>query len=260
MNSVSCIVFFLLGMVIIPLCGMDNPAIFLEEERQLFNKLWDESSIKAVAQIVENRIQSGMNLNQPIKGFSFSILFLSVDDDERLSTTKKLLKHGVDHKVTMLKSYSGIPTEIVITPLLEALDECAIKTVKILLKAGADPKFTQYMDRGSIMHCACWSAVREEPRHSIKKYVKGARLLLHYGADPNARDQLGQTPLFQCVFAGKKGLPMMRLLLLWGADIAIKDYKGNDVIAWAERHNSRTYQFLKDWQDGKIKFKKKKLR
>jgi len=84
------------------------------------------------------------------------------------------------------------------------------EVVSILLREGADPDV------------ASKSAMRVTPLHSAAGYRDGAasekicRELLTHGADPDARQAGGWTPLHQA--AGQGNVRVVRLLLRYGAD------------------------------------------
>lgn len=84
-------------------------------------------------------------------------------------------------------------------------------------------------------------------------------MLLKHNANPNAQDRDGRTPLFELVTLPAQALTIVKRLLLCGADLAIKDNKGNDVFAHAQitdenpRLNTRpVVNYLNDWAKGKV--------
>lgn len=185
-----------------------------------------------------------------------------------------LLKHGANPNVTW-KAVIVPLTDAYVSPLLyvmEYMDRGALSVMRKLLKAGADPNYTIKDTKESLLHMATFFTIRASSIEKGKKYAKTAKLLLHYGANPNAQDKLGRTPLFNIKFAiNTTNLEIFKLLLLFGTDMNIKrlpepDYgkRPQNALEYASTpqtlDDSIGARFLKDWQEGKIKLKMKKLR
>lgn len=218
-----------------------------------------------LALIVKSRIKNRHDLNNWIAHPSCmqSPLYACVSSDKYLGITKELLKAGADPNSSGAVWSGG-------NCLLNAVESYAVKTVKILLKKGADPNVRCLPN--SILHHACTIAKECSYQYPLalihnKNLIRIIRLLLVYGADPNAHNQEGRTPLFQLMFVGERGVPLITLLLTFGADIDIKDKEGRDSIDYAKYcKQNRSYDyydgldFLQSWKEGKICLKKKKLR
>jgi ankyrin repeat protein len=63
--------------------------------------------------------------------------------------------------------------------------------------------------------------------------------LLAAGANPNARDVRGMTPLMLAVASDRPHVKTIQLLLAKGADPALKDKYGDDARVWAARYQNR---------------------
>ena len=92
---------------------------------------------------------------------------------------------------------------------------CMEGTAAVLIRIEATPGFA-----GST------AAVREVPLHmaAIHSDTRPIALRLRRGADPNVRDDSGQTPLHNAVM--RKRVEAIKVLLQYGADPTIPDNKG----------------------------------
>jgi N-acyl-D-amino-acid deacylase len=64
-------------------------------------------------------------------------------------------------------------------------------------------------------------------------------LLLSAGANPNARDVRGMTPLMLALASDRPNVKTVQLLLAKGADPALKDKYGDDARVWAVRYQNK---------------------
>ena len=88
---------------------------------------------------------------------------------------------------------------------------------KVLLEHGADPRMASKPAGFTPLH----SAVADDAGTDVKELV---RMLLDAGADPNARNATGGTPLHTAAFTGN--LPVLEMLLAAGGDANAADRKG----------------------------------
>lgn len=100
--------------------------------------------------------------------------------------------------------------------LLSAIWSNTASLVEGLLKAGVD---------GNARNQRGWTPLHVAADHYS---VDAARVLLGHGAEVNARDVYGNTPLARAVYRSKGGteLELVRLLLSRGADPDIKNKNG----------------------------------
>lgn len=202
-----------------------------------------------IISLIKTRIKNGVSLDlmilTPFR--ERSPLCLTSQSDTLLSVTKKILRYGADPNV----ANNMWP----ITPLSLAVESGAIKTIKLLLMAGANP--CKMRSNNHLLHRACSEAIEEY--RDIKKWTRIIRLLLRNGANPNFKNDMGYAPLFIITGEGKnpfgqKVLPIIKLLLSYGADVNIND---GALFSYAQRYNPVAADFLKDWKNGTINLKKK---
>lgn len=187
-------------------------------------------------------------------------VYVCARDDSRLSMTKRLLERGV--------SANEILHPFRRSALQRAQDNGAVKTVKLLLKWDANP-FLAINSDGTLLYRVCNSIVHcyhkgEDKHQFIKRQIKIAQLLLELGADPNERDDKGQTLLFKLIHPPKCALPMIELLVRFGADATVKNEHGHNALFFYAnvqryRQPSRGIECIKAWLDGKTIAKKKKI-
>ena len=160
-----------------------------------------------------------------------------------------------------------------VTPLLAALGgSCYEESVRLLLAAGADVKAIDGGGFGAAHGAiACSPALLKDilqrganvnqqntfagkVRHGDIQLMGLSplmlasahfgpaivRLLLDAGAQVNARDVRGMTPLLFAVSSEDQNAQVVRLLLAKSADRSVKDTSGEDAVAWARKFNSPT--------------------
>ncbi|KAI5781404.1 ankyrin repeat-containing domain protein [Geopyxis carbonaria] len=109
------------------------------------------------------------------------------------------------------------------TPLLRAVQEDGTaQTVEVLLSHGADPLLANPLH-------ACVSFSEKSSQRYTLQMVAMAAALVAGGADPNARDAKGNTPLFVC----KHG-KLLEWLLQNGADAQMRNDAGQTPLHWVE--------------------------
>ena len=130
------------------------------------------------------------------------------------------------------------------SPLIEALTSGDATIVELLLRHGADAKATE--DMGLTMavttkYATCLdllaAQITDTGHYTLALQniahigdVKSVRLLLDHGADVNAFDPLGRTPLMYAAISDALPLDVVNLLIERGADVNAKDRhaKGGD--------------------------------
>lgn len=256
--------------------------------------------ISELTKLIENRIKNNIDLNLEIRthiNYPRILLCLTSCSDRLLSITQMLLKHNANPNiknrgksclfiaiknkakktVNELLEAGADPNDIVygrlfrrktlvaMTPLLLASVQADSRIVRMLLKYGAQPKFcinkeNYDFDGCTLLHLISLCIENTDRKVSLGKYLKCAKCLLQYGADPNVCNKHERTPLFTMT-TGNPSKRFMKLLLLWGANLTFKDKNGFNATEHAQFWNQpRIVSFLQDWQEGKIKLKKKKIR
>ncbi|HWY78480.1 MAG TPA: ankyrin repeat domain-containing protein [Verrucomicrobiae bacterium] len=143
-----------------------------------------------------------------------------------------LLSRGADPNVQTNENGSSVLAGLAYVNALEC--------VRVLLRAGADPKRGREVSGETPLHHAL--ATREPDRTPLVK------LLLDHGADPNAKTKTGvasynfwrdartrgETPLHRAAAFSPR--ETIQLLLAAGADRTLRDVNGDSPLGWASWH------------------------
>lgn len=142
---------------------------------------------------------------------------------------KLLIEHGADIEARYIGGQ---------TPLMLAIRWAGehLTAVRLLLDKGADTETKDENGETSLIHAIRWGRDDETAatRHSSVTVRRGGgsvaviRLLLDHGADIEAKDQYGRTPLWQTFYPVRR--ETMNLLIDRGADIAAKDEHGKTLL------------------------------
>ena len=161
-----------------------------------------------------------------------------------LEIAKLLIEYGADVNA---EGWLGIrPLHILVLKMRDDV-------VKLLLEAGADPNAKDVQGRTPLFFNALGEEHRKreiitpEDLYGYYDYEKielsSYKLLLEYGADPNIRDYKGQTPLHAAAESNKPELA--KLLLEYGANPNIADYEGKTPLHIATEAKQESYELIK---------------
>ncbi|MDX2270188.1 MAG: ankyrin repeat domain-containing protein [Bryobacter sp.] len=121
---------------------------------------------------------------------------------------------------------------------LHAAVDCEEATLAELSRHGAEASVANSFG-GKVRHGDI-QLVGLTPLHMVAAHgdVAKARRLLSEGADVNAKDVRGMTPLLMALASEDQNAEMVKLLLKSGAERTAKDIYGQDAVAWARKFNS----------------------
>ena len=198
----------------------------------------DEKNRKEnLAAIVDHRIENELPLDYPIIALDKlgSPLYEACSSDDLLDITLKLLDHGADPNMIAYSDHQR--------PIHHAVRCFAIETIKALIKAGAKVN-AKMKDGRRPLHLISRNGYFSFRRD---KQIQIMQLLLANGARPNARDELGQTPLFglSYVETSKNDWPLIATLLDSGARISVKDVGFDSVKRRLKILNPEVLQLVK---------------
>jgi ankyrin repeat protein len=176
-------------------------------------------------ELIDVMLQNGADVNaKDLQNYTALLRALQKDQDEIVE--KIIAQPKVD-----LNAQGNGKAATVLMYYVQHGDE---NKVRALLQRGANPKLTD-ADGDTALHLAAQS----------RTAVNLVRLLLNSGADPNAKNNLGGTPLMWAAVYGNDDAA--RLLLEKGADAAIKDNQGVTASQWATKnHYDELAKFLAD--------------
>lgn len=151
-----------------------------------------------------------------------------------IATVELLLAHGAH--IDSLLGYSNKSTNAI----TQSSYGRSTTMVKMLLKRGADVNFRDAEEHGgTLLHIVATN------RH-MRCQTPNIRLLLEYGADLEAKDDVGKTPLAAAVEAYT--LEVIPILLARGADLEARDYLGEMPLGAAirKRNFEAVHIFLRE--------------
>lgn len=117
----------------------------------------------------------------------------------------------VNHLITTSPDIINAKDKYGFTALHNLMSEKQFEMINLLLEEGANPNIKNE-DGITPLHLACWT--------------KNANILLKNGADINSIDNSGNTPLHILAGDGEERTDVIKFLVMKGANIGIKNNKG----------------------------------
>lgn len=168
--------------------AMDFPALPITHKK-LIPKTQQAKNLYAVAlQYVANK----QDLNAPMQN-DRPLLITAALSDEHLATAWLLLLHGAN---------PDVQDSLGKKPLLYAAQACAHRIIGTLLYFKANPNhpcYQQSQDKQTPLHALCTPVQDSFDSKKINARQHAVEWLFAAGADANAQDFLGNTPLFDLV-------------------------------------------------------------
>jgi len=119
------------------------------------------------------------------------------------------------------------------TPFIRAAASGDVPVMKLLLEYGADPDITTYEGTTALAAAAGvnWT-VAQSYTVSDEALLEAVKLTMDLGADVNAANSMGLTPLLGAANRGSNDI--IRYLAEQGAKLDVEDAVGRTAIRWAE--------------------------
>ncbi len=187
---------------------------------------------KSIAQLLINKGASVKGVN----GYGNSVLMETIKsafkpNKKVLAIIQMLLAGKAD--INFMNKYGN-------TALTYAIAKKSPELVDLLLKKGANPNLKD-KNGYNAMHKTIYSALYGRLKND--ELVQIVESLILYGAQINAKDNNGSTPLIQAAKGGpgrdaNAAFQAMEILINYSVDISLRDNDGQDALAYARQQNN----------------------
>ena len=161
-------------------------------------------------------------VSTPAPSSAITTFFEAVEND-RVGTVKKALFDGVD---LSLRDERGD------TPLAVAADSGSLGVVHLLLEHGADPNDRVWGEYTALHITALQDYPPAVAPQEKENDLDIARALISAGANVNARNERGETPLH--LATQENNLPLLKLLIGYGANPTLVDAFDRTALSYAK--------------------------
>ncbi len=141
---------------------------------------------------------------------------------------------------------AGFPIDSVLDPgsgnnaMMTAINARRTNVAEYLLERGSNPNYQNPKNGETPLRCTVNWLFGENERFREK--------LLAAGANPNIPNKVGVTPFIEACKYGDLA-PKVIQMLLYGADLTMRDKQGLTALDWAEKSNRKECaNFLKEWK------------
>lgn len=191
-----------------------------------------EAWADAAGEMLRMLVEAGADVNKSTEnGNTALLLAIQLHRDysgRRVSKTyEKLMVLLLEAGADPVKSERSKQTALISQEACPNLNTLA---VRLLLEAGADPAL-RVPDPS---HWMVFYYPREPSKQEVDETISRLRLQLHYGANVDAANEIGQTTLIHAVRSMQWELA--RFLLRAGANPSHEDSKGETALSWLVRH------------------------
>ena len=219
---------------------LDNGADIESQNNRGFTPLFSAAK-SGKLEAVKLLLERGANVHHFLKDDGWVPLHLvsSFPTDNTVEIMAALLDAGADIEIQCRDCGFG--------SLHHAVGSKNTNAVKFLLERGANVHAQDRWSGGTPLHMLAslgsFVGLFRKKADVETAAEKTMALLLDYGADINARNYKGATPLHDSSWRGK--VKMMKMLLEAGADVSLKDEEGKTPLDYAiEKNNTEAIELL----------------
>ena len=173
-------------------------------------------------EVLNYLLSKGSDVNRGNITYNTALHCIARERTPNIEYATLLLEHGANVNALANLGFTPLYSHLYIDSRRKKSPEF----IDLLLRYGANPYITP-LNYLSILHVACKQAIG----------LECMEVFLKYGMDPNIKDHVGDTPLFNVVVSRNK--LMIDLLLMYGADPMLRNKCGKTTLEFVMGQNDK---------------------